>query len=186
MKDGTCIWSTCNRPTQGGQSLCMAHARRKWVGSPPMDAPIRANRRGMPLVERVMEQTTREGECVIFTGSKTTAGYGKIGTKNGMLSAMKVVWEHRHGPVPQGMLIRHTCDNPPCVDIDHLIIGTAKDNTRDMMLRGRSPLTSFTPDQVRIIRVDPRAQQVIANEYGVHQTTISAVQCRKTYDWVDD
>lgn len=162
----------------------MTHAKRKQIGSPPMDAPIRIVRRGMSLIERVMDQTSWEDGCLVFTGSTTPAGYGKLGTKDGMTTAMKVVWEHHNGPVPKGMLVRHTCDNPPCVSIEHLIIGTPKNNTWDMMLRGRSPRTAFTPDQVRAIRADPRVQQVIANEYMVNQTTISNLKRGVTYTWV--
>ena len=46
-------------------------------------------------------------------------------------------WEQHNGPVPKGMMIRHTCHNKKCYNIDHLIIGTHKDNMNDMVLADR-------------------------------------------------
>lgn len=49
----------------------------------------------------------------------------------------KVVWEVHFGPVPKGLVVRHSCDNPPCCNPDHLLIGTQQDNVNDMIERGR-------------------------------------------------
>ena len=139
------------------------------------------------MMQRILERDRPGRRLPGLHGSEDGAlGYGKIGTSDGTRSVAKLVWEDRHGPVPAGMLLRHTCDNPPCIRLDHLILGTSKDNTRDMMLRGRSPRTAFTPDQVRAIRADPRSQEQIAADYGVWQTTISMLKRRQTYAWVDD
>lgn len=137
-------------------------------------------------MDRIREQAVEDGDCLIFTGARTPLGYGKIGTSDGTRSVAKLVWEDAHGPVPPGKMLRHACDNPPCIKLDHLVLGTAKDNTWDMMLRGRSPRTTLTPDEVRAIRADRRTQQQIADEYGVNQTTISLLQRRRTYAWVED
>ncbi len=77
--------------------------------------------------------------CWPWLGGKVPAGYGKIGdSKRGTLCASRVSWEITHGqPIPEGMVIRHTCDNPPCVNPSHLIVGTHADNTADMISRGR-------------------------------------------------
>jgi hypothetical protein len=46
-------------------------------------------------------------------------------------------WEQHNGPVPEGMVVRHTCHNPKCYNIDHLVLGTQADNMRDMVEAGR-------------------------------------------------
>jgi hypothetical protein len=48
------------------------------------------------------------------------------------------------GPIPDGMLVLHTCDNPPCVNPDHLYLGTWKDNMQDRIKRGRNPKLNMT------------------------------------------
>jgi ssDNA-binding Zn-finger/Zn-ribbon topoisomerase 1 len=89
-----------------------------------------------------MRRLVPVGECLEWDGSRSDWGYGIILTErvDGVRKSRmthKVVFEHHHGDVPRGMIVRHTCDNPPCCRIDHLLVGTHADNTRDMDERGR-------------------------------------------------
>ncbi len=82
-----------------------------------------------------------EGGCHEWQGSRLPSGYGRVGRgqrNRGVELAHRAVWMIHHGPIAEGMVIRHSCDNPPCCNIDHLSIGTASDNQRDMRERGRS------------------------------------------------
>ena len=74
------------------------------------------------------------GECIEWTGARSAAGYGRLGTKY----AHRVAYEKAHGPIARGMVVRHRCDNPPCVNPAHLELGTQADNMRDMAVRGRA------------------------------------------------
>jgi hypothetical protein len=77
-------------------------------------------------------------------GELPTAVYGHI-----------VSYRHHKGDVPQGMLVRHTCDNPICVNPEHLVLGTHKDNRQDVIDREREgDCTPYkiTEDDVREIR----------------------------------
>lgn len=68
----------------------------------------------------------------------TKKGYGAFNLNGRNVSAHRLSYELSVGPIPEGQILRHTCDNRPCVRPDHLIPGTHKDNTQDMLDRGRA------------------------------------------------
>jgi hypothetical protein len=68
----------------------------------------------------------------------TTKGYGAFRVNGKTVQAHRFAYELAMGPIPEGLELRHTCDNPPCVRPDHLIPGTSKENTQDMLCRGRA------------------------------------------------
>lgn len=63
--------------------------------------------------------------------------YGQVRVGNKMRKAHRVAWEKANGPIPHGMCVLHKCDNPPCVNPDHLYLGTHVDNAKDRESRGR-------------------------------------------------
>ncbi len=79
-------------------------------------------------------------ECIISpSGTRLKHGYAMVWDKALKRQVLhhRQVWAEVNGPIPAGMMVRHTCDNPPCININHLLIGTQTDNMRDMMERGR-------------------------------------------------
>jgi hypothetical protein len=71
--------------------------------------------------------------CWPWTGKIATNGYGYL---DNML-AHRASWLIHHGPIPEGLQVLHHCDNPRCVNPDHLWLGTQADNVADMMAKGR-------------------------------------------------
>ena len=92
------------------------------------------------LAERFWNKVTKTDTCWIWSGSKGRNGYGRIMSSkesNAFLSSHRVAWELFNGKIPRGMLVCHHCDIPFCVNPSHLFLGTSKDNTQDMMKKGR-------------------------------------------------
>ena len=78
-------------------------------------------------------------ECIEWEGLRNSKGYGRAWYEGKMWLAHRAAWAKVHGPIPEGMCILHRCDNPPCVNSDHLFVGTQADNIRDAQRKGRMP-----------------------------------------------
>lgn len=88
-------------------------------------------------LERFQEKIKRIGECDVWIGAKNRAGYGEFRYRGKQERAHRVTWLMVHKSIPIGMCVLHTCDNPSCVRIGHLFLGTQKDNIDDKMKKGR-------------------------------------------------
>jgi len=80
-------------------------------------------------------------DCWTWLGAHTPAGYGMLttwnGPRRGIIYAHRLSYEFMFGPLWNGAVVRHTCDNPNCVNPAHLIAGTQQENVDDMMRKGR-------------------------------------------------
>jgi hypothetical protein len=98
--------------------------------------------------------------------------------------ASRISWLIHNGAVPDGLWILHTCDNPECTNPAHLYLGTVRDNTRDMIERGRrypTPGAKLTEAQVREILNDPRRRGLIAKDYGLRPDQIWKIKTRRSW-----
>lgn len=89
------------------------------------------------MFDRFWNKVDRSGDCWTWQGSRDRKGYGRVSVNQRPVLAHRFSWTLSHGPIPDGLCVLHKCDNPPCVNPEHLFLGTIADNNRDMVAKGR-------------------------------------------------
>lgn len=124
------------------------------------------------------------GDCIEWTGYRNADGYGKVTIKNALWSAHVASFTDANGPIPKGMIVRHDCDNPACVNVNHLRLGTNADNAADKAIRRRSAV-KLTDDQVRAIRSAAGKQRDIAQIYSISPAAVCLIKAGKRRTYVE-
>lgn len=83
-------------------------------------------------------EPNEETGCLEWTGAKNLQGYGKICRQRRFFGTHRVAFEAANGPIPADMVVMHRCDNPACCNPAHLMLGTPRMNSDDMVAKGRS------------------------------------------------
>lgn len=90
-------------------------------------------------IVRFWQKVSVVGDCWIWTGSFTKGGRARFSVNSFLVSASRFAYNTFVGPIPEGLLVLHTCDNPACANFkDHLFLGTHSDNTKDCVMKGRA------------------------------------------------
>ena len=139
-------------------------------------------RPSQPLAERFWAKVDRTGSCWLWTASRNRLGYGQIFIRGKSLLGMahRVSWELANGPIPEGLLVCHHCDNPPCVNPDHLFLGTDRDNARDAIRKGRmkhgrpttAKLTDASAAAIHVALAIGTSKAELARRFSVSETLI--------------
>jgi hypothetical protein len=120
-----------------------------------------------------------EKECWEWIGCLSRNGYPTVSIKTKTITLSRFCYEIFKGIIPDGLQVLHTCDNPPCVNPDHLFLGTQSDNIQDMHDKNRHPRSKkLHPGQVVLIRqrvFDGQSKSSLARQYGVNPKTIREV-----------
>ena len=155
-----------------------------------------------PLIDRFLSKVNqKESGCWIWTGAIGTSGYGEMGINKKKIRAHRVAYELYVGPIKElpgsdfrGTCVMHTCDNPACVNPEHLRLGTHADNMADKKAKNRfvcRPLlgekhqnAKLKADDIYLIRslnyVGAGLQQ-IAEVFGVSRGTVHKVLIGNTW-----
>lgn len=98
----------------------------------------------LSIQERVNKNVDKSSGCWVWQRCTDGDGYGMIKVKGKTKRTHRAHWEEHNGTIPEGMYICHTCDNPPCVNLEHLFLGTSVDNNKDRDLKHRHVNTKKT------------------------------------------
>lgn len=138
--------------------------------------------------ERLLEKTAPAANgCIEWTGCANQKGYGMMVYKGRIHAAHRVSWQEHFGAIPSGIMVMHKCDNPKCVNPEHLRLGTQQDNMDDMKEKGRQytprgeahKRSKLTWAAVRDIRTSGESARSLASKYGVSDMTIYYVKTGK-------
>lgn len=145
----------------------------------------RSIKRATDIFDRLEKYQIKKDGCWSWSGTKDPAGYGVLsgrrinGRRTSPEKAHRVSYEKHFGPIPEGLVVRHNCDNPECTNPDHLLVGTQKDNSRDMVDRGRhnkNSLENLNHNKIlNEIQIEELKSIVFASRNGRGGTTKKSV-----------
>jgi len=188
-----CCYVGCDRPVDA-RGMCATHyMQKRRAGLLPV-----GTRAPAPVEERFWRQVRKTPGCWEWTGkAKDHRGYGQIGMggKGGKQELVhRLSYMLHKGPIPDGLVVMHACDNPRCVNPAHLSAGTISENVLDSVKKGRwkaiPPMhcgedqhsSKLTADAVRLIRASPDvSNKEFAARFGTNVTSIAKVRRRATW-----
>jgi len=170
------------KPSEPAAKFCSRTCANRW----------RRGRAEQPIEDRFWSKVDKHGggECWIWKAAVSAGtGYGSFSlgaVADARCGAHRFAYEITFGPVPQGLMVCHRCDNRKCVNPAHLFVGTAKDNSDDMFQKGRarrlhgesSPGHKLTEIAVREIRASCATHQEIAKKFGISAPLVSRIKRR--------
>lgn len=149
------------------------------------------------------QKVDKSGDCWLWTGHRSSKdGYGRLSRwkiTRAPLLAHRHSWTLRYGAIPDGLFVLHKCDVRSCVNPDHLFLGTARDNTHDMISKGRDSLfhphfgedhgnARLTDEAIRAIRAlsaQGHSQRSIAYKFRTPQSNVWRIIHRLAWSHID-
>lgn len=133
--------------------------------------------------------------CWEWSHSLMSNGYPAVWHKGVVTGGHRVAFELWVGPVPDGKMVCHKCDNKKCINPEHLFCGTGSDNQQDSVSKGRHknqvyhgedhPNSKLSSGDVLRIRRSTASHRKLAKQFGVCKTTISKIKNNTSYAKLD-
>jgi hypothetical protein len=128
--------------------------------------------------ERFWRYVEKKGldECWPWMGNRDKDGYGSLRTKTSQVRAHRVSFQIHNSESIVGLVVRHKCNNPSCVNPHHLLVGTNQDNVDDKMAAGNEPRNEshgnckFSNETVALVRSATGTRKDIARQFGVSES----------------
>lgn len=193
----TCLHCQSRQAAKKRRGLCYRCAK-----TPGVLEKYPKRKPGNPAADSVSRFWARVQKCEgcwLWTGrTNTESGYGYFdyGPRcRTSVPAHRYSWELHNGTIPDGMHVLHRCDNPPCVNPDHLFLGTNLDNVRDKQAKGRQlrgervGTAKFTAGQVTEVRrrvAGGETQLSVARDMGMSPRHVHDIVTRRTWAWLPD
>jgi hypothetical protein len=131
--------------------------------------------------------------CWEWIGRKSYKGYGRMKINDKHIQAHRFSYELHKGNIPDGLCVCHHCDNPACVNPNHLFLGTNADNNRDRDLKGRKALgerngkSKLTEKDVLTIKSmlgEGISASEIARRLNASGSSVSAIKYGRSWKWL--
>jgi HNH endonuclease/Homeodomain-like domain len=181
-----CKVDNCERPVKA-RGFCNAHYQRfKKYGDP--------NILKQPWQIKV-DFVVEENGCFVCTSHKRDKhGYPHMYWNNKHYLVHRFVYEKCFGEIPKGLVVRHKCDNPPCINPEHLELGTFEDNMNDRIIRGRttkgekcalSKLKEREVIEIKKMLLDGKSLGEISQKFNISKSTVCDIRAGRSWRHVD-
>ena len=144
-------------------------------------------------VQRFQQKVNKTPGCWLWVGAQNNLGYGQLRVQHKALYAHRMAYEIYKARLQPGEVVRHSCDNPSCVNPEHLLAGTKADNSQDALNRerfgaqrtpGNAKLTWESVREIRkLLATTSHTKQAIAKMFNIGAKTVYHIQVNN--QWID-
>lgn len=127
----------------------------------------------------------KENGCWEFTGSRSRYNYGMVSYKGKQIWAHRLVYQLINNVVlPRNIFVCHTCDNPPCINPEHLFAGTSRDNVIDSLVKGARGKVYLNKEDVIDIANSGVSNLKLSKKYNMSEQNIGHIKSGRSWGWL--
>lgn len=133
--------------------------------------------------EQFMVKASLDGECLVWQGNLNGHGYGFCKIDGKVWLAHRYSYLINKVEIPEGLCVMHSCDNPACINPEHLSLGTHEENMLDKVRKGRAQHIISRSDKVDICN-STLTNKELSEKYGVSERTIRHAKTMGVTHWM--